>query len=955
MKRIITLVTILAALAFGMSAQATSFTAGNLVVYRLAGDASGASSGSLTNGGNIVWLDEYSTNGVFQTSHMMPTNYFGANSPLIGHGTTFGSGLITRSVDGRFILVAGYGATLGQFGFSLQSTFNTEAPRVIGLVDGNGNIDTTTVQTNSLVSGEEVRSAASPEGTNLWFAGAVNGISYTTRGSALATQLSSFITNIRQIQIVSNTLYFSDASGTAIRIGTVGTQPPPTTNGSFMATLSGVPGNTNSPFGFTLFDLTGGPSGPNTLYFTDSTGFQVWKYSLVGTNWVSNGSIGIGASVGLTGRVRTDGTVDLWTTGGGSATTGADSLWYVSDSGGYNAAPVVGGNPFLPIATSAANVSFRGITFAPVGGETFPSGPGNISVGPILGLFSGGLTGCSFPVTQAYSVANLGTSTVSWSATGDVNWVTLSPASGSLSSGGSVTVAVSFNANANSLSAGTNTATITFTNTTSALGTTTRAVRLILNNQSISPSTDFTSLGQPAGPFNPTNKVYTLTNGASAISWTASKSANWFDLSATSGSLGGCAGAAITATINANANSLAAGFYSDVISFSNATAGTLIDTRNVTLIVGGSYYCDDFSTYTSGDLVGQKGWQQVSGDGGVPTITVVNGEVVIPRTDVAVNAQDAFKNIPLTSNVTLYAGVELAISNAPALNPSYFMALNVTTNGTTGSNFANYRVTAVSTNSGFTFAVRITGQTGDPFTYGTTTLTYGQKYRVIIEANAVGTNMNVYVDPTSGTLGANTPYMVHPVAGGTPPLSIGDLLISQFSNGGSALEVGLSISKMCVSTNFADVYNGITSAPSDPFSTWQSQYFGCTGCGQAAGGADPDGDGMINTNEFLAGFNPTNNAAYVHVISVVRTNTTDIKVTYLGASGNSTTVPPMASRTNVLEFTTGGPGGNYSNNFTSLQTTVLSGGTGLGAVSSFTDVGGATGATRYYRIRVLVP
>ncbi|HUJ12004.1 MAG TPA: hypothetical protein VL171_18500 [Verrucomicrobiae bacterium] len=139
---------------------------------------------------------------------------------------------------------------------------------------------------------------------------------------------------------------------------------------------------------------------------------------------------------------------------------------------------------------------------------------------------------------------------------------------------------------------------------------------------------------------------------------------------------------------------------------------------------------------------------------------------------------------------------------------------------------------------------------------------------------------------------------------------------------------------------------------SDPFAVWQNQYFGCTGCAQAQGDADPDADGMSNTNEFLAGFDPTNNAAYLHIISIVKTNN-DMQVTYLGANGTST----IASRTNVLEFTTGTANGSYTNDFASTgQTNILSGGTGLGVVTNMVDVGGGTNTpSRFYRVRVLVP
>ena len=142
-----------------------------------------------------------------------------------------------------------------------------------------------------------------------------------------------------------------------------------------------------------------------------------------------------------------------------------------------------------------------------------------------------------------------------------------------------------------------------------------------------------------------------------------------------------------------------------------------------------------------------------------------------------------------------------------------------------------------------------------------------------------------------------------------------------------------------------------------PFAAWQQHYFGCTNC--VLGTSDPDGDGMINTNEFLAGFNPTNSAVYLHIISISKTNNNnDVIVNYLGANGDNTWSPGIASLTNILEFTTGTGDGSYSsNNFTSTgQTNILSGGNGLGTTASMTDPGGATNVpSRYYRVRVLLP
>ena len=80
-------------------------------------------------------------------------------------------------------------------------------------------------------------------------------------------------------------------------------------------------------------------------------------------------------------------------------------------------------------------------------------------------------------------------------------------------------------------------------------------------------------------------------------------------------------------------------------------------------------------------------------------------------------------------------------------------------------------------------------------------------------------------------------------------------------------------------------------------------------------------------------------------------------VMYLGANGDNTWSPGIASRTNVLEFTAGTADGGYTNDFVSANlTNILNGGNGSGLVTNMIDAGGATNTpSRYYRVRVLVP
>jgi PKD repeat protein len=133
----------------------------------------------------------------------------------------------------------------------------------------------------------------------------------------------------------------------------------------------------------------------------------------------------------------------------------------------------------------------------------------------------------------------------------------------------------------------------------------------------------------------------------------------------------------------------------------------------------------------------------------------------------------------------------------------------------------------------------------------------------------------------------------------------------------------------------------------DRFSAWQLQYFGCTNCPQALAGADPFGKGMSNTNQFLAGLNPTNPASLFVITSIVADSNNNVLITWSTAG----------VRTNVVQATSGdvNGSGNYSNNFQDLTNATFIINVNDDTSTNDTDVGGATNApARYYRIR-LVP
>jgi pectate lyase len=128
----------------------------------------------------------------------------------------------------------------------------------------------------------------------------------------------------------------------------------------------------------------------------------------------------------------------------------------------------------------------------------------------------------------------------------------------------------------------------------------------------------------------------------------------------------------------------------------------------------------------------------------------------------------------------------------------------------------------------------------------------------------------------------------------------------------------------------------------DPFASWQSQYFGSSTNPAAAPDADPFGKGMSNTNQFLAGINPTNPASAFRIISAVQQGS-DILITWTTAGAH----------TNAVQAATGDGNGGYATNFTDISDPIIISGSG-DVTTNYVDGGGLTNnPSRYYRVRLI--
>jgi hypothetical protein len=106
---------------------------------------------------------------------------------------------------------------------------------------------------------------------------------------------------------------------------------------------------------------------------------------------------------------------------------------------------------------------------------------------------------------------------------------------------------------------------------------------------SVTPATGFSSSGPAGGPFSPPQQVYTVNNtGTAPLSFTATATQPWVNVFAGSSTVAPGASWNVVISFTAAANSLAAGNFTDTVTFTNSTNGAGNTTRSVNLVVGSS-------------------------------------------------------------------------------------------------------------------------------------------------------------------------------------------------------------------------------------------------------------------------------------------------------------------------------------------------------------------------------
>src|SRR5262245_36782715 len=147
------------------------FSPGSIVAYR-----AGTLNSQLTNAAVPVFIDEFAPGGTLLQSLALPTSTSGNQRRLTAAGPALGAptteGLLTRSADGRYLLLAGYDAALNASNPAGSASSSTA--RIVGRIDALGAIDTSTIIADGY-NNTPIRGVASADGTTLWTSGGNGG------------------------------------------------------------------------------------------------------------------------------------------------------------------------------------------------------------------------------------------------------------------------------------------------------------------------------------------------------------------------------------------------------------------------------------------------------------------------------------------------------------------------------------------------------------------------------------------------------------------------------------------------------------------------------------------------------------------------------------------------------------------------------------------------------------
>src|ERR1043166_1087321 len=320
----------------------------NLFVIRL-GDGAQA----LSLNGNSMYLDQFGANGSYISTlcvpETTPSGIIAIGQPNVQgtSGNITGSGL-SRSADGRLLVLAGYNTSIG-YGSSLPGSDSVSVPRGIATVNSVGQYTLAVSSTNAVYTQSAFRTGVTDGTNNFWGCANKSGLYYfgfdDPEGSLVPPP-----TNIRNFGVFNGDLYYASAVSGNEGIWQVTGMP----HGSSSSTLlfSGA-GNFNA-------DMDVSPDG-TLIYVADdapaTSGGGILRFKFDGANWSQEYTLNSGLSTGAR-YVGADFSGPNPVLVAVTPDAENNRIVIIVDSGA--------GSPGTTIANAGVNQVFRGTRFGPI-------------------------------------------------------------------------------------------------------------------------------------------------------------------------------------------------------------------------------------------------------------------------------------------------------------------------------------------------------------------------------------------------------------------------------------------------------------------------------------------------------------------------------------------------------------------------------------------------------------
>ena len=270
-----------------------------------------------------------------------------------------GSNAIRVSGSASSTLYAGNSNDKTLFSFTGANSTNTTSnantlnPRAVVSLNNSGSVSINTTYTGT--SGNQTRGAATIDNIN-WYIGDQGG--FYTNGTSSASPTG----NIRSVKAFGNTVYAFTASSSLPPVGIISAPSA----GTFTA-LPGLSNGNSTRQDFYLISSGSNGSSFDILYVLDATSATagtIFKYSLVGGSWVSNGSYTTSfGGFGMAAEKAGSGAFLYISTGNGATT--ANNLIKLTDSNGYNSSISIDSGSNITLYSTPSGTIIKGVAFAP--------------------------------------------------------------------------------------------------------------------------------------------------------------------------------------------------------------------------------------------------------------------------------------------------------------------------------------------------------------------------------------------------------------------------------------------------------------------------------------------------------------------------------------------------------------------------------------------------------------